>query len=423
MKIAIINQSASTGGWRYLYLLIKNMKEIKSDLDITIYVSFIKGVEEVEKLKEIDVKLKEIEYSVEVPKIFKEKNKFKAKIFNFIYNNIRKKIFNLQKIKTQIFKKNYWNDLKSFDCIFYSWPYDIECPLGLNIPIFFIPHDFIFTHFFGMHSIHSYTREWYIKQKKLLNVFIKNGNAIVSSPYIARELDRTFPEYKNHYKKDVDIVFLSSFNEYEELKQNEINEVLKKYDIKDDYILYANNWALHKNMQIVIGAYYLVKQKYPNIKLIITGYGTEGIYCQCNTPYYLDHIDENEKYDVKSLGILSNKEFSAVLQGSKMVINSSLCEAGSGNGVDAWNLGVPVVMSGIESFKEQIEFLGVKAELFDPRNSTDVARAILEILDNPEKAKKNAEISKEKIKEYSWEKIAKQYINIFERGIKNEKND
>ena len=171
---------------------------------------------------------------------------------------------------------------------------------------------------------------------------------------------------------------------------------------------------LHKNMQPVLGAYFYVKQKYPDIKLIITGFGTENIICRCNSPYYLDHINETEPYDVKSLGLLDDDDFSAVLQGAEMVVNSSLCEAGAGAALDAWIMGVPMVMSEIPSFKEQIEFLGTKAELFDPRNSHDIARAIMKVLGDPKAAKENAEISQKAMEKYTWKDVAQQYIGIFE---------
>ena len=91
-----------------------------------------------------------------------------------------------------------------------------------------------------------------------------------------------------------------------------------------------------------------------------------------------------------------------------------MCEAGSGNSLDAWNVKIPVAMSDIPAFKQQLEFLGTKAEIFDPRNSHDIAKAILKILDNPELSKKNAEASKKAMEKYNWKDVAQQYINIFE---------
>ena len=161
---------------------------------------------------------------------------------------------------------------------------------------------------------------------------------------------------------------------------------------------------------------YYVKQKYPDIKLVISGYRNQNILGKIKCPYYMDHTDNENDWDIKGIGLLPDNDFSAVLQGARMCINASLCEAGAGSALDAWEMGIPMVMSDIPSFKNQIDFLGTKAEMFDPRNSHDIARAILKLLDNPDIAKEKAEISQKAMERYSWEIVAQQYIDIFERS-------
>lgn len=425
MKLAIINQHASTGGWRYLYLLVEQIIKIKPEYDITIFTTNLTSKEDVNCLKTLNVNIKILDElsskyfdNLDQPLDFGfiEKKLVNVKLINKYCNKIRRHYYKKKRRKARdIFNANDVknNPLKDFDCIFYTWPYDIDFILT-NKPVFFIPHDFIFSHFFGFHSGHIYNKDWYSKQKKQLQKLVDYGaKPIVSSDYIKDEYNRLYPKSE----KKPSVVYLSSFNNYELLSQDKIKKVLDKFKIKNDYILYANNWALHKNMQSVIGAYYQVKQKYPNIKLIITGYGTDGLRCKCNTPYYLDHIEENDDYDVLSLGLLKNDDFSAVLQGAKMVINSSLCEAGSGSALDAWHCKIPVTFSNIPSFMQQLEFLGTKASVFDPRNSDSIAESILYILDNPEKVKEDVEISYKAIKQYNWEHVAKQYIDIFEQNM------
>lgn len=397
MKLAVVAQHCSTGGWRYVELLSKEL--IRKGVNLTVFVSS-KNIENHSGIQNI------INTGARVEDLYQEGKKVTVKkIYRKLKNIIYKKS---KKSKNECYLDVH---LKDYDVVFYAWPYDIEPP-EIDRPLFFIPHDFIFTHFFGFHSGHLYTREWWMRQKQQIDRFAKKGKAIVSSPYVKEEFIRTCPERKS----DPDVVFLSSFNDYKKLSHKQINETLSKLNINDEYILYANNWALHKNMQPVLGAYFYVKQKYPNIKLIITGYGTDNIYCQCNSPYYLDHIAETEPYDVKSLGLLNDADFSAVLQGAKMIVNASLCEAGSGSSLDAWELGIPVAMSEIDPFKQQLKYLKTFAELFDPRNSNDIARAILKILDHPEASKEKAEKSKEALSKYTWADVAEQYLNIFKRG-------
>lgn len=413
MNLAIVNQHASTGGWRYLALLVKNIKKIRPDYEITIFIDYIVGSESiVQSLQEQGFNIRYLAKQVKIKRPFEEKQKFKNKFLNKIANKIRKSLQKLHRHQSYInVVENYSAELNNYDAVFYSWPYNIDVFAGLKVPLFFIPHDFIYTHFFGFHSGHIYTREWWWGQYQQLKGFVdKGGQAIVSSPYIADEYNRVYPDSEKKPK----VVYLSSFNEYPMLNQEQIKSVLNKFGIDGEYILYANNWALHKNMQSVIGAFYWVKQKYPNIKLIVTGWGTNNIICRCNCPYYLDHSRGDEDYDVKTFGLLNDEDFNAVLQGAKLCVNASLCEAGAGSSLDAWNVKIPVAMSNIPPFKQQVDFLKTKAEFFDPRNSKDMADAILRILDNPNKAKADAEVSYKALKKYSWEDVAKQYVDIFD---------
>jgi len=410
MKLAIINQTSSTGGWRYIYLLIKNIIKYRPNYNITIFIDKFDNIEDIEKIKKLNVELKKI--YTKTSHQYKYKSKFKLKKINKLYNNIRKIIYKIKKSKTNITSILNSNILDTYDIVFFAWPYGIEAP-NIKKPIFFIPHDFIFTHFFGLHTFNVYSHEFWTGHYTLMKTFIdKKAHAIVSSNYIADEFKKTFPDYE----KKVEVIHLSSFNDYYHFSKHEINLVLKKYDIEHQYILYANNWTLHKNMQVIIGAYYYVKQLYPDIKIIITGHNTEGIRCKCNSPLYWDHVKEEEDYDIKSLGLIPEKDFLAIMQGSKMVVNSSLSEAGSGSALDAWKMGVPTVLSDIPPFREQTDFLGTKSEFFDPRNSKDAALAIIRILNNPEKVYIDALASSKAIKKYTWKDVANLYIQLFENS-------
>lgn len=420
MKIAVINQCASVGGWRYLYKLLLAMKNLEPSLQITVFkkekdsegdCSF-----ETEKLLKIGIEFDFLDIKNEI-KEFRKKDKFKNHFLNKMYNKIRKKIFKIQnknnKNNNSNINRNLEDKIEDFDLVFYSWPYGVEC-INTKKPIFFIPHDFIYTHSFGFDGIGIYDKGMWKANLYYQEKFVNNkAIPIVSSDYIKDEFNRTFPNAKNK----PNVVYLSTLSDYVKKEQREIDKFLKAKKINDNYVLFASNNMPHKNLGNVIGAWYYVKQKYPNLKLIISGSGNNNILGKVNTPYYMDHTDNESDYDIKSLGLLNNEEFSMLMQGSKMVINASLCEAGNGSGVDAWALGVPVTMSEIEPFRNQIDCLGVKAELFDPRNSKDIARAVIELLDNPIKAKENAEISKKALEKYTWNDIAEKYLEIFRNGV------
>jgi glycosyltransferase involved in cell wall biosynthesis len=406
MKIAIINQAASTGGWKYLYFLAQGIKAVDSTHAITVFYRSLKSLPSqiLEQLSELNVqlvKLKQRDFKY-IPK-----RKFKNSVANKLYNTIRETKLTLKRIGYP----SITQQLNQFDVVHYAWPYNIE-PFQTSTPSFFIPHDFIYSHFMGTPGAYSLKKSHHLKQEHAQ--FLSVAKPIVSTPFIAKELQQLFPQYS----EQISVVYLSHFNEFTPLDTLTIKERLKNLQITDDYILYANNISPHKNLGQVIGAYYYVKQRYPHLKLIITGDTTDGLQGTVNCPYYVDWLtDADHSYDVKSFGLLEDDAFYTLMQGAKMVINPSLCEAGSGSGLDAWTLGVPMVMSDIPAFKDQLNFLGVKAELFEPRESKDIARAILHLLDNPDIAEENVRLSKEAMQRYTWVDVAKQYLSIFSNNF------
>ena len=414
MKLAIVNQAASVGGWRYLYMLVKNILQIRPDYKITIFVSDVNGIEEVEKLKNMGVNMLPITFQSQELRPFQPKIKFHIHFLDKINNKLRYKKWKRKKRMITVDKNNL-DTLNDYDAVFYSWPYGISAPDNLSKPLFFIPHDFILSHCFGLDGCGFYYKDyWYKNIFPGLETFVNKGAVpIVSTPFVSDEFNRVFPKSK----KKPHIVFLSKFNGYEEKTKKEINEVLKKYGVTDDYILFANNNMPHKNLTQTMAAMYYVKQTHPNIKLVISGYQNQNILAKINTPYYADHTDNEKDWDVKGIGLISDDDFSALMQGAKMCINASLCEAGAGSGLDAWSIGTPMVMSDIPAFKNQLDFLGVRAELFEPRESRDIARAINKLLDNPKLAKDNAKVSKQAMNKYSWDIVAKEYINVFEKYV------
>ena len=147
--------------------------------------------------------------------------------------------------------------------------------------------------------------------------------------------------------------------------------------------------------------------------MIIAGHGTEGIRANANFPWYLDHVDNDAH--VVSLGLRTNSEVKALIQGAQLVINGSVYEAGNGSGLDAWALGTPVAMSAIPAFIEHMRRLGVRAETFNPRCCYEIGQAIVRILEAPVLANINAQHSKRAMEQYTWLDVANHYSLIFDK--------
>ncbi len=408
MKIAVLHCNGSVGSWRWVGSVFGSIKKYYPKTEIKVFYKSSGTLprDTLARFSSMGLQL------VDCEGLFKPKKK---RITNI--GLIDSFMYWIRRINGYFISKKLIKKISSNDAVFDAWCFGSKA-FNFGTKCFFIPHDFIFTHFFGLHCGNNYNRDFFEKTKKDIAEFLDYGYVpCVTSNYIAEELRKTYPGYAGKIHK-IQVITESNMGQLDEIK---CNDVLKKYGIFYDYVLLATNNMHHKNMEEALTAYYLVKQKYPTLKMIIVGYGTEGICVQMNTPFYADHVGEGEDYDIKSLGLVSDDELNVLLLKAKIVLNVSLCEAGCGSGLDAWSLGVPTVISDIPSYREQVETLGVKTEFCNPKNSEDIAAAMLRLLDDPKLAENNAKVSLEAFgKVHDTRETADAYMKVFEQYVHND---
>lgn len=399
MNIAIIHNKSSVGGYHFLVTLVCGLEKYHPNIKISIFCKVKNGVFNLERLSP---------YLIDTPPSFERKKYFHLKILDNAINHFRKMYL---KTKYNNFTKNINT---RFDIAFYTWFYEMHQPHNLKIPTFFIIHDLIVTHFFGLcqKQVYSYNESNSLKQ--LILKFINYGYIpCFATEFVRQDFLKHFPHYSGKT-----YVVLSHFIKRDEVGLYISKDILKKYDVPKDYIIYPTNDMLHKNMGQALSGYFIAKQKHPNLKMIIVGYNTKEIRVKMDNQYYATHVDETQDYDIKSFGLVDDMVLSVLIKNAKLLLNTSLCEAACGSGIDAWGLGTPTAISDIPSYKEQVEKLGVKTEFFNPRQADDIGKAILNILDNPQKAQENAKYSYDIMMSQSCEKnLADNYVRIFKECL------
>lgn len=297
--------------------------------------------------------------------------------------------------------------VKGFDLVYFPWPFLMNCP-RLDCPMVGTFHDFNFKYYF------SGTDTFRLSQRELLNreipVWLKHSTPIVSTHFMASELEKFYPSYTSKVK----IVHLAPMSMVSPLNEKESRKIVSDLGIDGDYILYPTNMCSHKNIGPLLSAVKLLRGMGHNLSLIITGSKTEVITGHaCEIGIEIGTTETN----VKGLGYVTNLQMDSLIQCASAVVSSSLYEAGNGPGLDAWGRGVPVAMSNIPAFTEHIKVQDVRAEIFDPRSPRDIADKIHKILSNPEKAKADALHSREVLKKHTWLETARKYLDIFDNAI------
>jgi glycosyltransferase involved in cell wall biosynthesis len=294
---------------------------------------------------------------------------------------------------------------EGFDAALFPWIYLIECP-DLKCPMIGVFHDFNFKYIFGAAAYDKNQCELMDRQYP---VWLKKTTPVVSSTFMHNELAKFYPDFAGKTK----IVHLAPFT-IDDIPDEKAEKIVGGLGIKKPYLIYPTHPNFHKNNFNLIRAMYLLRKKHKDVRLVFTGPNTE-----CLTGKVCEYgIQRNaSENDIIGLGYVTNEQIDALIQHAAAVLSPSVYEAGNGPGLDAWSKGTPVIMSNIASFVEHLKVLGVRATLFDPTNSEDMAEKIHIVLTDYSRAKKDALYSQKAINTYTWSNVAEKYYKIIEEVV------
>ncbi len=175
----------------------------------------------------------------------------------------------------------------------------------------------------------------------------------------------------------------------------EVERVMKKYGIREDYIL-SIGVNPRKNINRSIEAFNLAKSG-RNIKYIVAGEKRSS--------------DHDYQRGVRFLGHVDGMDMAGLITGAKALLYASLYEGFGIPIIDAFNCEVPVITSNISSMPEAA---GGAAVLVDPFKVNSIASGIEDALTKPKtliaKGLKQAE-------KYSWKKNAEETLKVYKEAI------
>ncbi len=191
--------------------------------------------------------------------------------------------------------------------------------------------------------------------------------------------------------------------------KSQLLPLLRKYQIAGPYILYVGKLEARKNVARLLRAYHQLRQETSHQhKLVIVGVRS----------YLFADIDETlrELRLEKEVLILENVERSDVpglYNGASLFVFPSLLEAFGIPPLEAMACGVPVVVSNATAIPE---IVGDAAIFVDPYDISSIAEAMNKVLSDAELQKKLVEKGLQRVKQFSWEKTAKQTLAVYEHA-------
>lgn len=191
-------------------------------------------------------------------------------------------------------------------------------------------------------------------------------------------------------------------------KPSKTKQVKKKYQIKNDYLLYLGTLKPNKNIEGLLEAFNILRSDYPHLQLVIAG--RKGwLYQQIFKKVKKLRL-ENQ---VIFTDFVPDDEVSGLISQAQVFILPSFWEGFGIPVLEAMALGTPVVVSQIASLPEVAGDAGV---LVDPASSQSIAAGIKTALENKK------ELSKKGLaqaKKFSWEKCARQTLEVLKKVNQN----
>ncbi len=184
-------------------------------------------------------------------------------------------------------------------------------------------------------------------------------------------------------------------------------EILKKYKIKKPFIIYTGNLYPHKNIDRLLEAVLKINKE-KKIKLILV--------LICARDFFLKRFEGEIKRLkaqglVKLLGFVGDRNLVALYKKAEAFVFPSLLEGFGLTGLEAMSVGLPVISSSASCLPE---VYGQAAAYFNPLNINEMAGKIVEVVSDDNLKQSLRELGLKKAKEYSWQKMAKETMAVYQ---------
>lgn len=165
-----------------------------------------------------------------------------------------------------------------------------------------------------------------------------------------------------------------------------------------------------KGIHILIGAFNIIQNKFPEFHLVISGDGSERKKLENLSSKY------NLNKRIHFTGQVNLLDGISLLKGAFATVVPSLSEAGGLVNIEAQAAGCPVVASRVGGIPEYVQD-GVSGLLFESKNLKDLADKVKTIISNAHLRNKLIQGGIEHAKKFSWDILGPQYLALYNKVI------
>ena len=181
-----------------------------------------------------------------------------------------------------------------------------------------------------------------------------------------------------------------------------LNDVKERYRLYKKYILAIGGSEYRKNIQRLINVY--LKNFRDDYELIVVGGKWRDI----------DLAKKYQGENIKFITGVPEEDLIAIYNMADAFVFPSFYEGFGIPVLEGMACGVPVVTSNVSSMPE---VGGDAAIYFNPYDENDIAEKIKMVLDDKQLREEMILKGVEKVKEYSWEKCARETLKVYEEAL------
>jgi glycosyltransferase involved in cell wall biosynthesis len=194
------------------------------------------------------------------------------------------------------------------------------------------------------------------------------------------------------------------------LHQRDLRRWLQRLEVRQPYLLFVGNPKPHKNLDNVIQAYAKAREIHSfEAPLVCIGGRPEADLKVRQRATQLGVAEQ-----VKLLGHVAQEALPAIYQGATLVLHPALYEGFGLPVVEAMASGVPVITSNTSALKEIGEGF---AHLVNPLDVEEMARAIAQLMADPELRESLAELGRQRARDFTWERTARRTLEIYRQTL------
>ena len=335
---------------------------------------------------------------------------------NFLQHRVRGTGFYLKNLKESLLKYYLDNEYEFFnrqekikiepDIIHYPYfePYFLTLPSNVSGNNVVTVHDL--TPLVFKNEFPAGVRgeiKWIIQKKRL-----KRVGAIITDSNSSKKDINKFSGIDN---SKIHVVYLAAASYFTQIPEEKKREIIKKFNLPEDFVLYVGDATWNKNLPGLIKA---ISKTGSHLVIAGAAFANESFDRSNMWNKDLAKSQELAKQNKRiiSTGFVDNDDLVALYNAAKLFVMPSFYEGFGLPVLEAMSCGCPVITSHKGSLPE---VAGEAAYFVDPNDINSIASGVTNVMGNIDLRKELSKKGLEQSRKFSWKKTAQDTIYVYKK--------